>query len=138
MMFVMDTSTSLKNTDPQDFRSAGAIGLVENLSPRSDIKIGVVGFDGNGELTAVQLVGSSGTDELYGLAEADDQVVIAGYTDGDLVGPGEDADGVHRRRFRPVRYEQPFKPVHALRYRCVNGHCRKRRNYVGAAATGER
>ena len=50
MMFVMDTSTSLRNTDPQDFRSAGAIGLVENLSPRSDIKIGVVGFDGNGEL----------------------------------------------------------------------------------------
>lgn len=50
MMFVMDTSTSLRNTDPQDFRSAGAVGLVENLSPRSDIKIGVVGFDGNGEL----------------------------------------------------------------------------------------
>jgi Mg-chelatase subunit ChlD len=50
MMFVMDTSTSLRNTDPRDFRSAGAIGLVENLSPRSDIKIGVVGFDGNGEL----------------------------------------------------------------------------------------
>jgi Mg-chelatase subunit ChlD len=50
MMFVMDTSTSLRNTDPQDFRSAGAIGLVENLSPRSDIKIGVVGFDGDGEL----------------------------------------------------------------------------------------
>lgn len=50
MIFVMDTSTSLRNTDPQDFRSGGAIGLVENLSPRSDIKIGVVGFDGNGEL----------------------------------------------------------------------------------------
>ena len=50
MMFVMDTSTSLRNTDPNDFRSLGAIGLVENLSPRSDIKIGVVGFDGNGEL----------------------------------------------------------------------------------------
>ena len=50
MMFVMDTSTSLRSTDPNDFRSLGAIGLVENLSPRSDIKIGVVGFDGNGEL----------------------------------------------------------------------------------------
>ena len=45
MMFVMDTSTSLRNTDPQDFRSAGAIGLVENLSPRSNIKVGVVGFE---------------------------------------------------------------------------------------------
>lgn len=50
MMFVMDTSTSLRGTDPKDYRSAGAIGLVENLSPRSDIKIGVVGFDARGEL----------------------------------------------------------------------------------------
>ncbi len=50
MMFVMDTSTSLRSTDPEDYRSAGAIGLVENLSPRSDIKIGVVSFDSRGEL----------------------------------------------------------------------------------------
>jgi len=50
MIFVMDTSTSLRGTDPKDYRSAGAIGLVENLSPRSDIKIGVVSFDGRGEL----------------------------------------------------------------------------------------
>ena len=50
MMFVMDTSTSLRSTDPSDYRSAGAIGLVENLSPRSDIKIGVVSFDSRGEL----------------------------------------------------------------------------------------
>jgi Mg-chelatase subunit ChlD len=50
MMFVMDTSTSLRSTDPDDFRSAGAIGLVESLSPRSDIKIGVVSFDSKGEL----------------------------------------------------------------------------------------
>jgi Mg-chelatase subunit ChlD len=45
MMFVMDTSSSLRSTDPKDFRSAGAIGLVENLSPKSDIKVGVVSFD---------------------------------------------------------------------------------------------
>ena len=45
IMFVMDTSQSLRRTDPSDYRSAGAIGLVENLSPRSDIKIGVVSFD---------------------------------------------------------------------------------------------
>ena len=45
MMFVMDTSSSLRSTDPKDFRSAGAIGLVKNLSPKSDIKIGVVSFD---------------------------------------------------------------------------------------------
>jgi Mg-chelatase subunit ChlD len=50
MMFVMDTSSSLRGNDPDDFRSAGAIGLVENLSPRSDIKIGVVSFDRNSEL----------------------------------------------------------------------------------------
>jgi Mg-chelatase subunit ChlD len=50
MMFVMDTSTSLRSTDPKDYRSAGAIGLVENLSTRSDIKIGVVSFDSRGEL----------------------------------------------------------------------------------------
>ncbi len=50
MMFVMDTSGSLRKTDPRDYRSLGAIGLVESLSPRSDIKIGVASFDGNGEL----------------------------------------------------------------------------------------
>jgi Mg-chelatase subunit ChlD len=50
MMFVMDTSASLRGSDPNDFRSAGAIGLVSNLSPKSDIKIGVVSFDNKGEL----------------------------------------------------------------------------------------
>jgi Mg-chelatase subunit ChlD len=50
MIFVMDTSSSLRSTDPSDYRSAGAIGLVENLSPRSDIQIGVVSFDSSGEL----------------------------------------------------------------------------------------
>ena len=45
IMFVMDTSQSLRRSDPSDYRSLGAIGLVENLSPRSDIKIGVVSFD---------------------------------------------------------------------------------------------
>jgi Mg-chelatase subunit ChlD len=50
MMFVMDTSSSLRSTDPKDFRLAGAIGLVKNLSPKSDIKIGVVSFDKHGEL----------------------------------------------------------------------------------------
>jgi len=50
MMFVMDTSQSLRSTDPKDYRSTGAIGLVRNLSPRSDIKIGVVSFDNRGEI----------------------------------------------------------------------------------------
>ena len=48
MIFLMDTSSSLRSTDPNDYRRAGAIGLVENLSPRSDIKVGVVSFDKNG------------------------------------------------------------------------------------------
>jgi Mg-chelatase subunit ChlD len=50
MIFVMDTSQSLRSTDPKDYRSQGAIGLVRNLSPKSDIKIGVVSFDNKGEL----------------------------------------------------------------------------------------
>ena len=45
IMFVVDTSQSLRRSDPQDYRSVGAIGLVEHLSPKSDIKIGVVSFD---------------------------------------------------------------------------------------------
>jgi len=51
MMFVMDTSTSLRSSDPDDYRSQGAVGLVQNLSPRSDIKIGVVSFDSKGQLS---------------------------------------------------------------------------------------
>ena len=50
MIFVMDTSQSLRSTDPNDFRSEGAVGLVRSLSPRSDIKIGVVSFDSKGAL----------------------------------------------------------------------------------------
>jgi Mg-chelatase subunit ChlD len=50
MMFVMDTSQSLRGTDPENFRAAGAVGLVRNLSPKSDIKIGVVGFNSKGQL----------------------------------------------------------------------------------------
>lgn len=50
MIFVLDTSSSLKQTDPDDYRSLGAIELVRNLSPRSNVKIGVVSFAGKGEL----------------------------------------------------------------------------------------
>ncbi len=50
IMFVMDTSQSLRSSDPKDFRAAGAIGLVRNLSPKSDIKIGVVSFDARSDL----------------------------------------------------------------------------------------
>ena len=50
MIFVLDTSGSLRQTDPQGYRSQGAIGLVRGLSPKSDTKIGVVSFSGRGEL----------------------------------------------------------------------------------------
>ena len=50
IMFVVDTSQSLRRSDPDDYRSAGAIGLVRNLSPKSDIRIGVVGFAKNSEV----------------------------------------------------------------------------------------
>ena len=45
IVFVMDTSSSLRRSDPKDFRSAGAVGLIQHLSPKSDIKIGVISFD---------------------------------------------------------------------------------------------
>ena len=51
IMFVLDTSMSLRNSDPSDFRSAGSIGLIENLSPKSDTKIGVVSFSDSSKLT---------------------------------------------------------------------------------------
>ena len=50
IVFVMDTSASLRRSDPNDYRAAGAIGLVRNLSPKSDIKIGVVSFDRDSEV----------------------------------------------------------------------------------------
>ena len=50
IIFVMDTSGSLRRSDPQDYRAQGAVGLIRNLSPKSDIKIGVVSFDQKSEL----------------------------------------------------------------------------------------
>ncbi len=50
IMLVMDRSQSLTGTDPDDFRSAGAVGFVESLSPKSDTLIGVVGFDSSATL----------------------------------------------------------------------------------------
>lgn len=50
IVFVMDTSSSLRSSDPQDYRAQGAVGLIRNLSPKSDIKIGVVSFDKKSDL----------------------------------------------------------------------------------------
>ncbi len=45
LMLVLDSSRSLLRTDRQDYRKAGAIGLVESLSAKGDAQIGVVDFD---------------------------------------------------------------------------------------------
>jgi Mg-chelatase subunit ChlD len=45
LVFVLDSSQSLKQNDPDNFRSAGAVSLIENFSPKSDIQLGVVSFD---------------------------------------------------------------------------------------------
>jgi Mg-chelatase subunit ChlD len=52
LFLVLDTSKSLQRTDPRDYRSAGAIGLVRHLPAKSDIQVGVVAFDRNAELLA--------------------------------------------------------------------------------------
>jgi Mg-chelatase subunit ChlD len=52
LFLVLDSSKSLRRSDPKDYRAAGAIGLVRNLSAKSDIQIGVVEFDRNAELVA--------------------------------------------------------------------------------------
>jgi Mg-chelatase subunit ChlD len=50
LILVLDTSQSLKRTDPRNYRTAGAVGLVKSLPPSSDLQIGVVDFDRNADL----------------------------------------------------------------------------------------
>ncbi|NIV18378.1 MAG: VWA domain-containing protein [Woeseiaceae bacterium] len=75
MIFVLDTSSSLRQTDPKDYRSLGAVGLVENLSPRSNVKIGVVSFAGRGQLVQPM------TSDRGLVAEALRQLPRSGSTD---------------------------------------------------------
>ncbi|MGI9325527.1 MAG: vWA domain-containing protein [Pseudomonadales bacterium] len=105
MMFVLDRSQSLRKSDPNDYRSVGAIGLIESLSPKSDTQIGVVGFDYESELlqpltsnrdTVIEALGdikrSGGTDlaagihtaleELERSARPESSRVIMLFTDG--------------------------------------------------------
>lgn len=51
LFLVLDTSKSLRRTDPLDHRSAGAIGLVKSLY-WSDTRIGVVDFDRKAKLVS--------------------------------------------------------------------------------------
>jgi Mg-chelatase subunit ChlD len=105
LMLVLDTSTSLRRTDPDNFRSTGAIGLIESLSSKSDLQIGVVSFDSEAELVlpltsdrgeVVRTLGdmqrSGGTDLAAGIHAALDEFeknarlgssrVILMFTDG--------------------------------------------------------
>jgi Mg-chelatase subunit ChlD len=50
MMLVLDTSGSLAQTDPDDFRTQAAVGMIRGLSPKSDIQIGVIGFSNSNDL----------------------------------------------------------------------------------------
>ncbi len=50
LFLVLDTSKSLRDTDPKDFRVKGSVALVQSLPPKSDIQVGVVDVDGNAEL----------------------------------------------------------------------------------------
>lgn len=50
MMLVLDTSGSLAQTDPDDYRAAAAVGLIDGLSAKSDIQIGVIGFGSSNDL----------------------------------------------------------------------------------------
>ncbi len=50
MMLVLDTSGSLAQTDPDDYRTTAAVGLIRGLSEKSDIQIGVIGFNNANDL----------------------------------------------------------------------------------------
>ena len=50
LFLVLDSSKSLSYTDADNHRTAGAIGLIRSLPAGSDIRIGVIDFDGNTEL----------------------------------------------------------------------------------------
>lgn len=64
LFLVLDTSGSLARRDPENYRTQGAVALVENLSKKSDIQIGVVDFDDRSDLV-MQL-----TDDREAVVEA--------------------------------------------------------------------
>lgn len=50
IMLVLDRSSSLKSTDPENYRIAAATSFIESLSAKSNTHIGAVGFDSKSEL----------------------------------------------------------------------------------------
>ena len=52
LMLALDTSKSLLRTDPKNYRTSGAIGLVESLPANADVQIGLVDFDRKADLVS--------------------------------------------------------------------------------------
>ncbi len=50
LVLVLDSSQSLRSTDPEDHRAAGAVRLVRSLPDRGDMRVGVVDFDSKASL----------------------------------------------------------------------------------------
>ncbi len=50
LVLVLDSSQSLRSTDPEDHRSEGAVRLVRSMPDRGDIRVGVVDFDSKASL----------------------------------------------------------------------------------------
>ena len=71
MVFVLDSSKSLMKTDPRNFLARGTVGLIQNLSPKSDIQVGVVSFDDNADLLQPMTTDRfGGTDIADGISAA--------------------------------------------------------------------
>ncbi len=52
IFLVLDTSKSLRGTDPDNYRTQGAIALVKSLPAKQEIRVGVVDFDEQAQLIA--------------------------------------------------------------------------------------
>jgi len=75
LFLVLDTSESLKFTDPRKFRTPAATGLVRNLPAKSDIHVGLVGFDSRARLIAGL------TSDRESVARALHELPVTGGTD---------------------------------------------------------
>ncbi len=98
MMLVLDTSGSLRETDPDDYRTQAAVGLIRRLSPKSAIRIGVIGFNNRNDLrqpltsdrqkvvaALTDLKRSGGTNLAAGIVTAVEELTANGREDSSRV-----------------------------------------------------
>jgi len=78
LFLVMDTSSSLVDSDPGDQRLAGAIQLVESLPTRSDTRIGIVKFDSDSEIVLPLTSDRNGVIEALRNLDRDGSTDLAG------------------------------------------------------------